>query len=271
MVEAPPALVPPTNPVLLSPVAASYVGTSPIPPPTDNSMTVHWLGPQMSLHDTMAHAAGERPISWVRGMRTAAGAWLMVETPVGTFPMTSDLRAARLLHFLAPVQRDAMHCEAWMLSVLRGFSVWGLFERHVQLGGWVAGSHPLEHYPFKAMNITYSQSMQWVHAHGVDRAWTAAQELHVRHILRFSGNNIETTESMLHWDEGCITAWATLWHGPLHPGTMSATPGGRSGTARRRGHGDDASRDGWERTEPQRGLAVSEQAPSRPHRRPRTR
>ncbi|KAF8146262.1 hypothetical protein K438DRAFT_1990901 [Mycena galopus ATCC 62051] len=215
MLEAPPTAAPPTNPVPVTPMAASYTGTSPIPPPADNSMTTHWLGPQMSLHDAMAHAAAERPINWVRGMRTAAGTWPTEETPVGRFPMASDLRAARLLHFLAPVQRDA---------------------RHVQLGSWVAGSRMLEHYPFDAMNITYSQSMQWVHAHGVDRASTAAHELHAfatswRNLheglptttgQRFSGHDIETTESVLRWDEGRITAWATLWHGPLRPGVVSS-------------------------------------------------
>ncbi|KAF8192707.1 hypothetical protein K438DRAFT_1969840 [Mycena galopus ATCC 62051] len=105
-------------------------------PPTPGSMTAHWLGPQMSLHDAMAHAATQHPMDWVRGTRTAAGTWPTAGTPVGTFPNVSDLRAARLLHFLAPPYdgQGSLHRIAWMESVLRGFSVWGLFERHVQFG-----------------------------------------------------------------------------------------------------------------------------------------
>ncbi|KAF8194379.1 hypothetical protein K438DRAFT_1968991 [Mycena galopus ATCC 62051] len=229
----PPAVAP--NPVPAEPFVQSYSGSSPIPPLGPDAMTTHRLGPQMSLHEAMAHAATERPSEWVRGMRTAAGEWPTEHTPAGTFPMSSDLRAARLLHFLAPVNRAATHRTAWMESVLRGFSVWGLFERHVQLGEWIHAEHGLEHYPFDATNITYSQSMQWVHSHGVDRGSVAAQELHAfatswRNLHeglptttgeRFSGHDIEHQESVLRWDVGCISRWATLWHGPVCGGVIS--------------------------------------------------
>ncbi|KAF8187925.1 hypothetical protein K438DRAFT_1764633 [Mycena galopus ATCC 62051] len=231
----PPAVAP--NPMPAEPIVQSYSGSLPTPPPNPDAMTAHWLGPQMSLHDAMAHAATERPSEWVRGMRTTAGEWPTEHTPVGTYPLASDLRAARLLHFLAPINRDATHRVAWMESVLRGFLVWGLFERHVQLGAWIHMAHKLEHYPFDATNITYSQFMQWVHAHGVDRRSVAAQELHAfatswrnsREGLptttgeHFSGHDIENQESVLCWDIGRISSWAMLWHGPVRSGVTSLT------------------------------------------------
>ncbi|KAF8180277.1 hypothetical protein K438DRAFT_1768509 [Mycena galopus ATCC 62051] len=229
---------PSANPIPATPVAASFSGTSPIRPAIERSMTMHWLGPQLSLHEAMAHAATERPIDWVQGVQTAAGAWPMAGTPIGTFPMASDLRAAQLLHFLARLNQDSVHRDAWMALVLHSFSVWGVFERHVQLGEWVGGSHTLEHYPFDAINITYSQSMQWVHAHGVDRASTAAHEFHAfttswRNLSeglptatgqQFVGHEIENAESVLRWDAGRITNWATLWRGPLCPGQTNSYP-----------------------------------------------
>ncbi|KAF8145916.1 hypothetical protein K438DRAFT_1991389 [Mycena galopus ATCC 62051] len=229
MPPAEPLSLPSVNPVASEPFMTSYPGSSPAPASVPESMTAHWLGPQMSLHDVMAHAATERPSDWAQGMRTAAGAWPTMHTPVGT------LRAARLLHFLPPTRRDSSHRDAWMASVLRGFSVWGLFERHVQLGAWIHSANELEHYPFDATNITYSQSMQWIHAHGVDRGSEAAQELHAfaaswRNLVEglpttngqsFSGHDIENNESVLRWDIGRISSWTTLWHAPVRSGVMS--------------------------------------------------
>ncbi|KAF8209585.1 hypothetical protein K438DRAFT_1960592 [Mycena galopus ATCC 62051] len=54
--QTPPA-APPVNPVPEAQWVQSYSGTSPIPQPGPGSMTTHWLGPQLSLHDAMEHAA----------------------------------------------------------------------------------------------------------------------------------------------------------------------------------------------------------------------
>ncbi|KAF8146005.1 hypothetical protein K438DRAFT_1991271 [Mycena galopus ATCC 62051] len=194
----------------------------------------------MSLHDAMAHAAMERPIDWVQGIRTAAGTWPTSEMPVGTFPNSSNLRAARLLHFLAPPYngQGSVHRTAWMESVLRGFSVWGFFERHVQFGQWIASVRVLEAYPFDATNISYSQAMQWVHFHSVPTGSMAAMELHSFtaswHNLaeglqdptgqNFSGHDIENAESVLRLDIGRVTTWATFWHGPIRPGVTTDFP-----------------------------------------------
>ncbi|KAF8143278.1 hypothetical protein K438DRAFT_2109820 [Mycena galopus ATCC 62051] len=231
---------PPANPVPLFLTQQSYAGTSPTPPPSADSMTAHWLGPQISLHAAMAHAATQRPIDWVRGVRTDEGMWPSADTPTGMFPNGGDMRAAHLLHFLAPPLNcdGSVHCDAWMNSVLQGLLVWGFFECHIQFGEWVAGRWALEAYPFDAINVTYSQSLQWLHWHGVDRASQAAMELHSfaasRRNLeegqstpggqRFVGHGVETTESVLRLDTGQVTQWEMLCHGPLRAGLTSATP-----------------------------------------------
>ncbi|KAF8133131.1 hypothetical protein K438DRAFT_1998235 [Mycena galopus ATCC 62051] len=206
----PPAVAP--NPVPAEPMVQSYSGSSPAPPPSPDAMTAHWLGPQMSLHDAMAHAATERPSEW----RLKGGAIAALSGPNQSGCNT-------------PGGLDGVG--------LGGFSVWGLFEHHIQLGAWIHTAHELEHYPFDATNITYSQSMQWVHAHGVDRRSVAAQELHAfatswrnsREGLptttgeHFSGHDIENQESVLRWDIGHISSWATLWHGLVRSGVTSLT------------------------------------------------
>ncbi|KAF8209586.1 hypothetical protein K438DRAFT_1753929 [Mycena galopus ATCC 62051] len=122
----------------------------------------------------------------------------------------------------------------------------GLFERHVQFGQWIGGTWVLEPYPFEAINITYSQSMQWIHSHGVAPQSADAMELHAfatswRNLeeglsdprgQQFTGHDIENAESVLRWDIGRVTSWATLWHGPLRPGVSSDSPRRPADTAR---------------------------------------
>ncbi|KAF8192708.1 hypothetical protein K438DRAFT_1969841 [Mycena galopus ATCC 62051] len=59
----------------------------------------------------------------------------------------------------------------------------------------------------------------------------------------FSGHDIENADSVLRWDIGRVTSWATFWHGPIRPGVITDFPRCPEDLVRREREADGASHD----------------------------
>ncbi|KAF8193185.1 hypothetical protein K438DRAFT_1761891 [Mycena galopus ATCC 62051] len=155
----------------------SYIGF--LPAPTDSSRDL--LGPQATLSDVVAHYAQLPPAQWARGVRDDHGYWPVADAMAGVSPHVGDVMASRLVHYLSPPRdfdRSSIHHVHWRDMVLNAFSVPGLFERHIAIGGWVGRFVPLERYPFNTLNISLSDALQWVHAHGIPADSDASRVIH---------------------------------------------------------------------------------------------
>ncbi|KAJ7250106.1 hypothetical protein B0H12DRAFT_1234419 [Mycena haematopus] len=212
----------------------SYLGLSPPPSRADAGPQ----GPHASLSVILDAFTQMSPGGWPLGVRTAGGSWPTDNTPTGTHPNINDVLAVRFLNFIAP-GRDgpsSIHRARFLEVVTRGLSVYGLYERLTQRGGWVASSRPLEHYPFDVLNVSIAQALAWVHRHGIP---PGSPESHALHLYAASSRNRrdgnssplgqefceepQNTRAVLSWDDGLIPDWRVLQHGPVRAGITTTS------------------------------------------------
>ncbi|KAF8195191.1 hypothetical protein K438DRAFT_1968526 [Mycena galopus ATCC 62051] len=206
-------LMPPAPPALGH--TQSYIGFSPVP--ANSSRDV--LGPHAPLNDVIDHYTQLPPAQWARGVRDDQGYWPAPSAAAGVSPHIGDV----------------LHSSCWRDMVLNAFSVRGLFERHVAIGGWVGGFAILERYPFDTLNMSLSDALQWVHAHGIPADSDASRTIHAYTAswrnMREGGadsRNVdfagEYPSPATTWAVDRITPWPLIRHGTLRVGASSEYP-----------------------------------------------
>ncbi|KAF8197234.1 hypothetical protein K438DRAFT_2119715 [Mycena galopus ATCC 62051] len=203
----------------------SYIGFSPAP----EGEHADRMGPQAALRDVIAHLEQMPPARWARGIRDDSGFWPAPEAPAGISPHVSDLMALCLIYFLSPA-RDAggtsIHHSRWRGMVLNVFAVPGLYERHVGIGGWIGAFAPLERYPFDTLNMSLSEALQWVHAHGVPADSDMLRVLH-DYAASWRNSREDSGDSRNVDFAGDYPSPASTWpirHGMLRVGARSVYP-----------------------------------------------
>ncbi|KAJ6493580.1 hypothetical protein C8R47DRAFT_1213860 [Mycena vitilis] len=132
---------------------------------------------------------------WPFGMRVNERQWPGTETRYAT-AHRDDVLAWYTINALAPRRNrvgTSIDRAKFMEVLIRVLSVAGTFNRIAQTGQYVDANRALEHYPFIAINIGYSQVVGWLVQHGISREGTAILQL--ESFARSRRNRIEDATS----------------------------------------------------------------------------
>ncbi|KAJ6455132.1 hypothetical protein C8R47DRAFT_1228361 [Mycena vitilis] len=218
------------------PYEQSYIGSSPLPVSGDGFSSR--MGPTASLSHVLEQLTAMPPQRWVQGVRLANGEWPGPDTPAGSRPLVDDVLAARFVHMIAPIREEgSLHRARFIGELLRGFSVFGLFERFVTRGNYITASLPLERYGFDSTNVEFSHVFSFVAQHGVHPGSRAARRLHDyaaswRNLADENQNptaqsfdqSPRHSHDVLNWPDSRIIEWGVLRHGPLRANINSTYP-----------------------------------------------
>ncbi|KAJ7027666.1 hypothetical protein C8F04DRAFT_1189352 [Mycena alexandri] len=218
------------------PFEPSYLGRS---PPSTRGDPSDASSASASLTVALDAASRRSPRLWAPGARTITGEWPAATDAPGTRMLPNDARAIRFVNYIAPMGEGTSPDRTRFIEVLlRGFSIFGLFERHVQRGQWVEDALPLEHYPFDCSDLTLSRVFSWAHQHGLRPNSPDSLALHSyaaseRNRLaknespggqRFVRAKPRDVADVLSWPDGLITDWRQLQHGPIRRGVTTTYP-----------------------------------------------
>ncbi|KAJ7602652.1 hypothetical protein DFH06DRAFT_1351176 [Mycena polygramma] len=236
--------VPMPGVVTEAPYERSYLGTAPLPEsPADYSSL---MGPHAPLTYVLEQLTRVPPREWAQGVRLWNGEWPTADSPIGSRPLVGDVLAARLVNFLAPARDDqgSLHRIRFVDEALLGFSVFGLFERFVTRGNYVADARPIERYGFDGTNLEMSHALAYIVQHGMHPGSAATTTLHAYatswrnrrdslanptlpvpapHTESFN-DNPRHHRDVLNWPDSRITQWNVLSHGPVRPGVSTTYP-----------------------------------------------
>ncbi|KAJ7712297.1 hypothetical protein B0H16DRAFT_1479542 [Mycena metata] len=118
-----------------------------------------------------------RMLYWPRGM--CASYTALPETENAS-PWPVDVGAWFTMNALAPLRDEdhsSIHRANFMRKMVYVLSVHGTFDHYAAVGGYIHNTLPLEHFPFDASNITFSQIIVWLIQHGIDARSTALSSL----------------------------------------------------------------------------------------------
>ncbi|KAJ7778346.1 hypothetical protein B0H16DRAFT_1846576 [Mycena metata] len=114
---------------------------------------------------------------WPRGMRASYSALPDSENAT---PWPADVGSWFTMNALAPL-RDSDHSSVHRANFLRKMvyvlSVHGTYDHYAAAGEYIHNNLPLEHFPFDASNITFSQIIVWLIQHGIGAKSTALSSL----------------------------------------------------------------------------------------------
>ncbi|KAJ7177663.1 hypothetical protein C8R46DRAFT_1029275 [Mycena filopes] len=142
--------------------------------PTDESMGRR--GTTATLSQAL-HWYRNLPTShWPHGFRVTPDEWV---TTSGGVPWYLDVGAWFTLNSLIP-KRDgttSLHRASMLKATVLCLSVVGVYEHFAHEGEYPLNNLPLEHYPFDAGNIGFSQIVAWFMQHGIAPCSEALQAL----------------------------------------------------------------------------------------------
>ncbi|KAJ7688919.1 hypothetical protein B0H16DRAFT_1752994 [Mycena metata] len=215
----------------------SYLGDS---PPPEGSNPDDPMSPAASLTSALDSASRRSPRLWAPGARMINGRWPTKADGRRTRMPPNDTRVSRFAGFIAPAGDRTSPDQVRFLAILiRGFSVFGLYERHIQRGQWVGDSLPLEHYPFECDgNLGMSQVFSWAHQHRLVPnspdalamfEYTNSECNRLENNTRpgdqqFAGMQPQAPADMLNWPDRLISDWRLLRHGPVRRGVSTTYP-----------------------------------------------
>ncbi|KAJ7864872.1 hypothetical protein B0H13DRAFT_1898935 [Mycena leptocephala] len=223
-----------------------YLGTSPILRPDTTVVHLAERPPSDDLGrrgTTASRSAAVRwytavPTShWPRGMRVN-----YTDLPATTMatPLEGDVAAWFTINALTPRRDDStsLHRASFLGAAIKLLSVHGTFDHYAIFGSYEFASHPLEHYPFSATNISFAQVVSWFMQHGIDSKLDGLANL--ESFARARRNHFAGSSEInaLVFDSGFPSAmhnvakivirdedlWENLRHGEVRPGIVTHYP-----------------------------------------------